>query len=205
MTGEFSSKWFKASKKVPWIETVERAVDFGQGIVPETDPESDLIAATLNETSTGVIIPSLPEVDDRTILSIDATSGGGQVPCDVSKTDIFFLSPQKVFAGEGGTWFAIMSPKAIERALRLAEDKSRYIPTIMDWKLAIDNSRKNQTYNTPSLSTIWFVNEQMKKMNREGGYQAIIEQCWKKCRACLFLCRGERISQPLCGRRKIPF
>lgn len=178
--GEFSSKWFKASRDVPWIETIERSVEFGQGLTPEGDPESDLIAVTLNETSTGVIAPSLPKVDDKTILSVDATSGGGQVPCDVSKTDLFFLSPQKVLAGEGGTWFAIMSPKAIERALRISEDKDRYIPTIMSWKLAIENSRKNQTYNTPSLSTLWYVNEQMKKMNREGGYQKIIEDCWNK-------------------------
>ena len=166
--GEFSKKWFKSHKLIPWIEAEEIAVDFGQGQQIQNVSGVDMICATLNETSTGVILNNLPEVDDQTILAVDATSGGGQVPCDLSKVDLFFFSPQKVFASEGGFFVAIMSPKARERALRIADDKSRYIPEIMNWKLAIDNSDKNQTYNTPSISTLFFLNEQMKKMNKEG-------------------------------------
>lgn len=177
--GEFSKKWYKSHHKIPWIQAEEKAVDFGAGLQIENDPTADMICATLNETSTGVIINNLPEVDDQTILAVDATSGGGQVPCDLSKVDLFFFSPQKVFASEGGFFVAIMSPKARERALRLAGDSSRYIPEIMNWKLAIDNSDKNQTYNTPSISTLFFLNEQVKKMNEEG-YENVVKSGFDK-------------------------
>ncbi len=177
--GEFSQKWAKSSKLIPWITADEVAVDFGQGVDATNVADADVIAVTLNETSTGVQIKGLPEVDEKTILAVDATSGAGQVPCDISKTDIFFFSPQKVFASEGGLWIAILSPKARERALRLAEDKSRYIPPIMSWKLAINNSDKNQTYNTPAIATIYFLNEQLKRMN-ELGYEKVIELAKKK-------------------------
>lgn len=170
--GEFSQKWYKSSKLVPWIDAEEVAAEYGQGIDGKNVDGSDMIAITLNETSTGVQISELPEVDDSTILAVDATSGAGQVPCDVSKTDLFFFSPQKVFASEGGLWVAIMSPKARERALKMAENKERYIPAIMSWKTAITNSDKNQTYNTPSISTIFFLNEQVKLMN-ELGYAKV--------------------------------
>jgi len=177
--GEFSNKWFKSHKKVPWIEAEEFSVDYGQGIDAKNVDDADLIAMTLNETSTGVQMTHLPEVDENTILAIDATSGAGQIECDISKTDLFFFSPQKVFASEGGFFVAICSPKAIKRALSLNEDKSRYIPEIMNWKLAIDNSAKNQTYNTPSISTMFFLNEQVKLMN-EVGYQGALDLANKK-------------------------
>lgn len=178
--GEFSQKWFKASKKVPWISAQEEAVPFGEGINGKNDPSADVIAVTLNETSTGVVLTELPEVDDQTLLAVDATSGGGQVPCDVSKTDVYFFSPQKVFASEGGFYVSIMSPKAIQRARDIAADDTRYVPEIMNWNLAIDNSAKNQTYNTPALSTIFFLNEQVKRMNDFGGYQKVQEYAEKK-------------------------
>lgn len=177
--GEFSSKWYKSSEMIPWIEAEEHSVDFGNGITPEALAGFDVIACTLNETSTGVQLDSIPEVDANTLLCVDATSGAGQCPIDVSKTDLFFFSPQKVFASEGGLFIAIMSPKARERALKIAEDKNRYIPGIMDWKTCIDNSDKNQTYNTPSLSTLFFLNEQVKLMNKDG-YASVQEQARKK-------------------------
>lgn len=179
--GEFSSKWYKAHAKVPWLEAENVAVDFGGGITPEDRADSDMVCCTLNETSTGVIIDSLPEVDDQTILAVDATSGGGQVPCDVSKTDLFFFGPQKVFASEGGLYVAIMSPKARKRALEIAEDKTRYVPEIMNWQLAIDNSDKNQTYNTPSITTFFYLNEQLKLMNRVG-YRGVQEEANRRAK-----------------------
>ncbi|MFX3675550.1 MAG: aminotransferase class V-fold PLP-dependent enzyme [bacterium] len=166
--GEFSDKWFKASKKIPWIETEKVEVAAGEGITPKAVAGADVIACTLNETSTGVQIDSFPTVGADQLLMVDATSGGGQVPCDVSKTDVYFFSPQKVFASEGGFFVAILSPKARERALKLAADKTRYIPDIMRWDLCIDNSDKAQTYNTPAISTIFFLNEQVKLMNKIG-------------------------------------
>jgi phosphoserine aminotransferase len=166
--GEFSEKWFKSSKAVPWIETTQVSVPFGKGINGVATPGSDLIAVTLNETSTGVQLSKLPVVDANTILAVDATSGGGQCPCDVSQTDIYFFSPQKVFASDGGLWIAIMSKKARERALKIAADKSRYVPDIMNWTQAITNSEQNQTYNTPALATLFMLNEQVKLMNTLG-------------------------------------
>ncbi len=177
--GEFSSKWYKAHNRVPWIEAENVAVDFGKGIKVENRSDADMICCTLNETSTGVIVTDFPEVDKNTILAVDATSGGGQVPCDLSKVDLFFFGPQKVFASEGGLWIAIMSPKARERALKIAADDSRYVPDIMNWKTAIDNSDKNQTYNTPSISTFFFFNETLKRMNKMG-YSGVQEEAQRR-------------------------
>lgn len=177
--GEFSEKWFKSTKLVPWIEAEQVSVPFGKGINGKATPGSDMIAVTLNETSTGVQISELPVVDSNTILAVDATSGGGQCPCDVSKTDIYFFSPQKVFASDGGLWIAIMSPKALARAAKIAADKNRYVPDIMNWTNAISNSEQNQTYNTPALATIFIMNEQVKKMN-ELGYAEVQKLSQKK-------------------------
>ena len=173
--GEFSEKWYKSSKLIPWIDAEQFSVDYGKGINGENIADSDVIAVTLNETSTGVQLSKLPEVDDKTLLAIDATSGAGQIPCDVSKTDIFFFSPQKVFASEGGLFVAILSPKCRERVLKNENDKSRYVPGIMNFKTCIDNSDKNQTYNTPSVSTLFFLNEQIKEMNKIGYSKIITE------------------------------
>lgn len=166
--GEFSEKWFKSHDSIPWIEAQKNGVDFGLGVTPTDVSDADFIATTLNETSTGVMLDLLPEVDAKTILAVDATSGGGQCPCDVNKVDAYFFSPQKIFASDGGLFVSIMSPKAKERALKIAADSSRYIPGIMDWKTCLANSEKNQTYNTPALATIWMLNEQLKLMNKVG-------------------------------------
>ncbi len=177
--GEFSQKWYKSSKAVPWIEAEEFSVEFGQGIDAKTVPGTDLLAVTLNETSTGVQVTGIPKVDDNVLLAVDATSGAGQIPCNIADTDVFFFSPQKVFAAEGGLWIAIMSPKAIKRALDINEDKSRYIPPFFNWKTAITNSEKNQTYNTPAVANVFILNEQVKLMN-ELGYEKVCELANKK-------------------------
>ena len=172
--GEFSNKWYKSSKAVPWISAQEISVEVGNGILVNDVPDADVICGTLNETSTGVQLPELPKVHEGALLAIDATSGAGQVKCDVSKCDVFLFSPQKVFASEGGLWIAIMSPKALARAKEIYEDKSRYIPAILSWKEAISNSEKNQTYNTPAIAPIYFLNEQLKEMNKLG-YSKVCE------------------------------
>lgn len=165
--GEFSQKWYRAHKKIPWLNVQERAVEYGQGINPVNVSGADMICATLNETSTGVMINSLPEVDEDCLLAIDATSGAGQIPVDIKKVDVYFFSPQKVFAGEGGFFVCLMSPKAQARAIKLSS-REEYIPQIMDWKYAIETSRKHQTFNTPAVSTIFYLNEQIKAMNELG-------------------------------------
>lgn len=177
--GEFSNKWYKSHKAIPWISAQEFASETGKGCDPHDIDDADMICVTLNETSTGVQTLKMPKVGADTLLCVDATSGAGQVPCNISDVDCFFFSPQKVFASEGGFFVAIMSPKAMKRSVEVAEDKSRYIPPIMSWAHAIDNSTKNQTYNTPSISTIYFLNEQTKLMNKLG-YEKVCEMAQKK-------------------------
>lgn len=177
--GEFSDKWLRANKNIPWLKPEAKKVEFGQGIDPVNMPGFDFIAATLNETSTGVMLTELPRVNENTILAIDATSGAGQIPVDFKKCDLYYFSPQKVFASEGGFYIAIMSPKAIERAQKIAKDSSRFIPESFRWSHAIENSRQNQTYNTPAISTIFFLNEQVKLMNKLGE-EAVVKEAKRK-------------------------
>ncbi len=177
--GEFSDKWFRANKNIPWLQPEISKVEFGKGINPEYKKGSDFIACTLNETSTGVMLSELPEVPQDCLLAIDATSGAGQIKIDFKKSDLYYFSPQKVFASEGGFYVAIMSPKAIERAQKIAKDSARFIPESFKWTHAIDNSRQNQTYNTPAISTIFFLNEQVKLMNKLGE-DAVVKEAKRK-------------------------
>lgn len=171
--GEFSDKWYRANKNIPWLKPEISKVDFGQGINPENKAGHDFIACTLNETSTGVMLTELPDVSADTLLSIDATSGAGQIKIDFKKSDLYYFSPQKVFASEGGFYVSILSPKAIARAEKVAKDSTRFVPESMKWSHAIENSRNNQTYNTPAVSTIFLLNEQVKLMNKLGEAEVI--------------------------------
>jgi phosphoserine aminotransferase len=180
--GEFSDKWFRAHSHIPWIKATPFRVDFGKGINPTEEAGHDLLCSTLNETSTGVQLTEIPKLKNpETLMAIDATSGAGQIKTDFSKVDMYYFSPQKVFASEGGFYVSIMSPKAIGRAEKIAADKTRFIPESMKLTYAIENSRNNQTYNTPAISTIFFLNEQVKLMN-EIGEDQVIEQAQKKAR-----------------------
>lgn len=177
--GEFSQKWCKAHSKIPWIEAEEFSVEYGKGVFPLAVEDADMICCTLNETSTGVMLSEIPDLRNTDkLLAVDATSGAGQIKIDFNKVDLYFFSPQKVLAGEGGFFIAIMSPKAIARFEKL-QTRDTYIPEIMSWKNAIENSRKHQTYNTPSISNIFYINEQLKLMN-ELGEEKVIELAQKK-------------------------
>jgi len=165
--GEFSNKWYSAHHKIPWIKAEKREVPVGSGINPVVEAEFDMICCTLNETSTGVMLTQLPSVDEDTLLAVDATSGAGQIKIDFNKIDLYIFSPQKVLASEGGLYLAIMSPKALKRAEKLYKRDS-YIPDVMSWKSAIENSRKNQTYNTPAISTLFLLREQLRLMCELG-------------------------------------
>ena len=178
--GEFSGKWFKAHQLIPWIKAQELSVEYGKGLTPRPVEDVDMICTTLNETSTGVMVDSYEELKNYSgLLAVDATSGGGQISCNLSLVDIFFFSPQKVFASEGGLFISIMGPRAIERCLKLAVEKNRYIPQIMNLKMAIENSRKGQTLTTPSISTLFLLNEQVQSMVKVGQ-QKVIQQCQQK-------------------------
>lgn len=175
-SGEFSHKWLRAHGNIPWIETSAHESEYGTNVNPKFIDGFDMICTTLNETSTGVMFTELEGFTDAdmtdVLLAVDATSGGGQVKIDFNQVDVYFFSPQKVFASEGGFYVCILSPKAIKRAYELMQRDS-YRPEVMSWKHAIENSRKSQTYNTPALSTMFLLNEQIKELNILGEEQVI--------------------------------
>ena len=146
--GEFSSKFAKAATQAPWLDqpqTVE--VEPGQAPNPsELDgSDADVVAWAHNETSTGAMVPVVRPQTDALVL-IDATSGAGGLPVNMDQADIYYFSPQKCFASDGGLWLAAMSPAALERIAKIKES-GRFIPAFLDLQTAVDNSRKNQTYN----------------------------------------------------------
>jgi phosphoserine aminotransferase len=182
ISGEFSDKWYRAHANIPWISPKDIRVEFGRGINPVEEPGYDLVCCTLNETSTGVQLSNMPSLSlPRTLMAVDATSGAGQIKADFKKMDVYYFSPQKVFASEGGFYISILSPRAIERAEKISLDKNRFIPESMKWMNAIENSRNNQTYNTPAIATIFFLNEQLKIMNKLGE-DKVIERAKQKAR-----------------------
>ena len=172
--GEFSSKFAKATAAAPWLEDPEVVEgEFGQA--PSVAPAAegvDVQALTHNETSTGVM-QQVQRVDDALVL-VDATSGAAGLPVEVSQFDAYYFSLQKGLASEGGLTVALLSPAAVERIERIAASE-RYVPTFLDLATALDNSRKHQTYNTPSVSTVFLAAEQVDWCNETfGGLDGVV-------------------------------
>ncbi|MGW5708432.1 phosphoserine transaminase [Streptomyces olivaceus] len=169
--GEFSSKFAKAAKLAPWLAD-PTVVSSDPGTHPEARAEAgvDVYGFTHNETSTGVAMPvkRVTGADEGALVLVDATSGAGGLPVDVSETDVYYFAPQKSFASDGGLWIGLFSPAAIERAERV-HASGRHVPEFFSLPTAIDNSRKNQTYNTPALATLFLLGEQLDWMNGQGG------------------------------------
>jgi len=168
--GEFGAK-FATALSAPWLEN-PTVVQGDPGSRSELRAESGISAYAYpqNETSTGVVAPvkRLAGVDDGALFFTDATSAAGGIDFDPKETDVYYFAPQKNFASDGGLWFALMSPQAVERAERIAASE-RYIPEFLSLKTAIDNSRLNQTLNTPAISTLFLLAEQVDWMNENGG------------------------------------
>jgi phosphoserine aminotransferase len=174
--GEFSSKFAAAAAATPFLSdpSVIRA-DPGSRPVAVAEDGVDAYAWAHNETSTAVMAPVVrPEGSDGLVL-IDATSGAGGLPVDLAEADCYYFAPQKSFASDGGLWLALMSPVALERAATIAMS-GRWIPAFFDLPTAIDNSRKNQTYNTPSIATLFLMAEQLDWMNANGGLAGMVER-----------------------------
>jgi phosphoserine aminotransferase len=169
--GEFSSKFAKAAQQAPFLGE-PTIVESAPGSRPEPRAEAgvDVYAWAHNETSTGVMAPvrRVPGADDDALVLVDATSGAGGLPVDVREVDAYYFAPQKCFASDGGLWVAVMSPAALERAAEIAAG-GRWVPAFFDLPTAIDNSRKNQTYNTPSIATLFLMAEQLDWLNGNGG------------------------------------
>jgi phosphoserine aminotransferase len=176
--GEFSQKFASATKAAPFLqEPIVLSAPAGEAPEPAADPATDVIAWAHNETSTGVMVDVRRPAgtgDDQLVL-IDATSGAGGLPLDATQADVYYFAPQKCFASDGGLWIAAMSPAAIERVDRIA-GSGRWIPEFLSIATALDNSRKDQTYNTPALATLILLADQVEWMLGHGGLDWCVQR-----------------------------
>jgi phosphoserine aminotransferase len=176
--GEFSAKFAAVSAAAPFLSEPS-VISADPGTRPDTSAQQgvDAYAWPHNETSTGVMAPirRVEGADDGALVLIDATSGAGGLPVDVSETDVYYFAPQKAFSSDGGLWIALMSPAALERAAEI-KASGRWIPAFLDLQTAIDNSALNQTYNTPSLATIFLLAKQIDWLNELGGLASAVDR-----------------------------
>lgn len=174
--GEFSSKFSDAATSAPHLEApvVVRA-EPGDHPEPEV-ADVDVYALTHNETSTGVAMaPRRVAAPSDALVVVDATSGAGGLGWDTSQVDVYYFAPQKCFASDGGLWIAACSPAGIERIERIAAS-GRWVPASLDLKIALDNSRLDQTYNTPALATLFLLADQIRWMLDQGGLAWCVER-----------------------------
>ena len=168
--GEFGSKFASAVRDAPFLgEPTVRTSQPGTAPSFQAEAGVDVYATPHNETSTGVAItPTRVAGADDALMLFDATSGAGGLAVDQRESDVYYFAPQKCFASDGGLWIALMSPSAIERTAEI-KGSGRYIPAFLDLQTAVDNSRLDQTYNTPALATILLMAEQIDWFNTNGG------------------------------------
>ncbi|HYJ00067.1 MAG TPA: phosphoserine transaminase [Thermoleophilaceae bacterium] len=176
--GEFSQKFAKATAGAPFLqEPIVVSAEPGDAPVPTSDPSADVIGWAHNETSTGVMLGvERPAGADDALVLIDATSGAGGLPVDVSQADAYYFAPQKGFASDGGLWLALLSPAAIERIAELEDADDRWRPDFLSLATALDNSRKDQTYNTPALATLLLLADQVEWMVGNGGLDWCVQR-----------------------------
>jgi phosphoserine aminotransferase len=169
--GEFSSKFAKVTQAAPWLaDPSVIAAEPGSHPMPWAEAGIDAYALTHNETSTGVAMPirRVAGADDGALVLVDATSAAGGIAVDPAQFDTYYFAPQKCFGSDGGLWLALMSAAAVERVARIAAS-DRYVPEFLSLQVAIDNSRLQQTYNTPAVATLVLLAEQVEWMLGNGG------------------------------------
>ncbi|MDQ6776129.1 MAG: phosphoserine transaminase [Actinomycetota bacterium] len=180
--GEFSSKFAASTAGAPFLrDPLVISADAGDAPEPVADPDADVVAWAHNETSTGVMVPvTRPKDSDNALVLIDATSGAGGLPVDVTDADAYYFAPQKGFASDGGLWLALLSPAALERVAELAEQRPsatgapRWIPDFLSLQIALENSVKDQTYNTPAIATLLLLADQIDWMLERGGLEGMV-------------------------------
>jgi phosphoserine aminotransferase len=176
--GEFSQKFAKSTAAAPFLaDPILVEAESGDAPVPVADPAADVIAWAHNETSTGVMVPvRRPEGAGDALVLIDATSGAGGLPLDAAEADVYYFAPQKAFGGDGGLWLALLSPAAIARIEELDGATDRWQPGFLSLRTALENSRKEQTYNTPALATLILLADQVSWMLANGGLGWCVER-----------------------------
>ena len=178
--GEFSSKFASVTAGAPFLED-SIIVEAPAGSAPPltSSPEADVIAWAHNETSTGVMVGvRRPADSEHALIVIDATSGAGGLPLDSSQADVYYFAPQKNFGSDGGLWIALMSPAALERVARI-EESDRWIPPFLSLTVALDNSIKDQTNNTPAVATLFMLADQIEWMLAGGGLDWCVSRTGK--------------------------
>ncbi|MBV9256213.1 MAG: phosphoserine transaminase [Actinobacteria bacterium] len=181
--GEFSSKFAAAAAEAPHLDDPE-VIESPPGTHPEAAARGDvdLYALTHNETSTGVAMEIRRPDGANGLVAVDATSGAGGLRVDPTQFDAYYFAPQKSFASDGGLWLALLSPAGAERIERLAAS-DRWVPAFLDLGIALDNSRKDQTYNTPALATIILMVDQIEWMLAGGGLEFAASRCDRSAEA----------------------
>jgi phosphoserine aminotransferase len=177
--GEFSSKFATCTRRAPFLaDPIVVEAEPGDAPEPRGDPAADVVAWAHNETSTGVMVPvARPSgSSEDSLVLIDATSGAGGLPVDVSDADVYYFAPQKGFASDGGLWLALMSPAALARVAAIDGDPGpgRWIPEFLSLSIALENSVKDQTYNTPALATLLLLADQLEWMLGHGGLDGMV-------------------------------
>jgi len=176
--GEFSQKFARVTSAAPFLRApVVIEAEPGDAPDPVSDPEADVLAWAQNETSTGVAVQvRRPAGAGDALVLIDATSAAGGLPIDLTETDAYYFAPQKAFGADGGLWLAVLSPAAIERIGELDGAGERWQPAFLSLQIALENSRKNQTYNTPALATLLLLADQLQWMLGNGGLEWCVER-----------------------------
>jgi phosphoserine aminotransferase len=185
--GEFSARFAACTNAAPHLhESIVIGAQPGDAPEPVADPQADVIAWAHNETSTGVMVPvRRPPGSEHALVVIDATSAAGGLEVDIEQADVYYFAPQKAFASDGGLWLALVSPAALERIERIDAERPtvaapRWIPDFLSLAIALSNSRKDQTYNTPSVITLLLAADQIEWMLAAGGLEAMVA----RTRAC---------------------
>ena len=171
VNGEFSSKWHASTNESKFVSA--HLVKVGNGEQPKFEEfaDCDVHCITWNETSTGAMWTESPSCKNS-LLAVDATSAAGALSWDLSKNDVFYFSPQKAFGSDGGLWIGIFSPKAVAQIDRIKKS-GRYIPAMLCLQTALKNGEANQTYNTPSLVTLYLLEKQLEWFKAQGGLRKI--------------------------------
>lgn len=199
--GEFGSKFASATNKAPFLEASDIAAS-DPGTRPEAAPVAgaDVYAWPQNETSTGVSAPVVrPDGIDDALVLVDATSAAGGMPVDPQEADVYYFSPQKNFASDGGLWLSFFSPAALDRVEELSSS-DRWVPDSLNLKTAVDNSRKNQTYNTPSLANLVMLDNQISWILENGGLSWAAERTAASSQAVYQWAEASQYARPFVER-----
>lgn len=198
--GEFSSKFAEAAAAAPHLlrsSVIEAPV--GTSAAPVAEEGIDTYCLVHNETSTGVAVtvtrPTGTTAEANQLVAVDATSGAGGLALDPTQADCYYFAPQKCFASDGGLWIAVLSPAAVERVERIHASK-RWIPASLDLWTAMDNSRKQQTYNTPALATVFLMVQHLEWMNGQGGLEWAATRCATSAQHMYSWAEGSSFATP---------